>query len=59
MAACSLCNGSGNVICPKCKGTGQIDDGSGVGQTCFMCNGSGRASCPRCNGTGTEPGTDS
>ena len=46
MAACTMCNGSGKVICPKCNGTGQIDDGSGGGATCFMCNGDGRSLVP-------------
>ncbi len=46
---CFNCGGSGHVLCPRCKGTGQYR------RTCSWCNGSGgysRSRCIYCNGNG-------
>lgn len=48
MANCRKCNGSGEVDCPHCDGTGYSLDG---GQ-CEYCFGEGWVDCPKCGGTG-------
>lgn len=48
MAICKKCNGSGEVDCPHCYGSGYSIDG---GQ-CEMCLGEGWIDCPKCGGSG-------
>jgi hypothetical protein len=64
--ACSTCNGTGEVSCGKCKGTGSLpskcDECKGTGKLtaekgvveCDICNGSGivQTKCPDCFGGG-------
>jgi molecular chaperone DnaJ len=61
---CSVCNGTGSkggkgkIICPNCKGKGQVVRSSGfitISQTCPKCKGEGEVlsdPCPNCRGTG-------
>ncbi len=65
-APCSACGGSGAapgsspVVCPQCRGAGEIAVNQGlfqIEQTCPRCHGSGRVVervCPTCRGTGSE-----
>ena len=62
---CSRCQGAGDtggpvVVCPTCKGTGQVLKTGGrlqFSQTCADCEGTGkrRQPCSQCNGKGTTP----
>ncbi len=62
---CSRCNGAGDtggpvVVCPTCKGTGQVQRAGGrlrFSQECPDCEGTGRRRqpCPVCKGSGTTP----
>ncbi len=62
---CSRCQGAGDtggpvVVCPTCKGTGQVMKTGGrlqFSQTCSDCEGTGRRRqpCSLCNGKGTTP----
>jgi molecular chaperone DnaJ len=65
---CSRCNGAGDtggpvVVCPTCKGTGQVQRAGGrlrFSQECPDCGGTGRRRqpCSLCNGKGTTPKTE-
>lgn len=65
---CSRCQGAGDtggpvVVCPTCKGTGQVLKTGGrlqFSQTCTDCEGTGRRRqpCSLCNGRGTTPKTE-
>ncbi len=64
LAACDVCHGSGatagsgRVVCPDCKGTGQIRQSQGfftTARTCGRCGGQGETPgtpCPNCRGQG-------
>src|SRR5215207_8760569 len=62
---CSRCNGAGDiggpvVVCPTCKGTGQVQRAGGrlrFAQECPDCGGTGRrrSPCTLCHGKGTTP----
>ena len=62
---CSRCNGAGDtggpvVVCPTCKGTGQVMKTGGrlqFSQACPDCEGTGRRRepCSLCHGKGTTP----
>jgi molecular chaperone DnaJ len=66
---CSRCNGAGDtggapVVCPTCKGTGQVQRAGGnmrFARECADCNGAGRRrpACSLCHGKGTVPKTES
>ena len=65
---CSRCQGAGDtggpvVVCPTCKGTGQVLKTGGrlqFSQTCPDCEGTGRRRqpCSLCNGKGVTPKTE-
>ena len=65
---CSRCQGAGDtggpvVVCPTCKGTGQVLKTGGrlqFSQTCGDCEGTGRRRqpCSLCHGKGTTPKTE-
>jgi molecular chaperone DnaJ len=65
---CSRCNGAGDtggpvVVCPTCKGSGQVQRAGGrlrFSQECPDCAGTGRRRqpCPVCKGKGTMPKTE-
>jgi molecular chaperone DnaJ len=65
---CSRCNGAGDtggpvVVCPTCKGTGQVQRAGGrlrFSQECPDCGGTGRRRqpCSVCKGKGTTPKTE-
>lgn len=65
---CSRCQGAGDtggpvIVCPTCKGTGQVLKTGGrlqFSQTCSDCEGTGRRRqpCSLCNGKGTTPTTE-
>ncbi|CAN5399957.1 molecular chaperone DnaJ [soil metagenome] len=65
---CSRCQGAGDtggpvVVCPTCKGTGQVSKTGGrlqFSQTCPDCEGTGRRRqpCSLCNGKGVTPKTE-
>ncbi len=65
---CSRCQGAGDtggpvVVCPTCKGTGQVLKTGGrlqFSQTCGDCEGTGRRRqpCSLCSGKGTTPKTE-
>ena len=65
---CSRCQGAGDtggpvVVCPTCKGTGQVLRTGGrlqFSQTCPDCEGTGRRRqpCSLCNGKGVTPKTE-
>jgi len=65
---CSRCQGAGDtggpiIVCPTCKGTGQVMKTGGrlqFSQTCSDCEGTGRRRqpCSLCNGKGTTPQTE-
>ena len=65
---CSRCQGAGDtggpvVVCPTCKGTGQVLKSGGrlqFSQSCPDCEGTGRRRqpCSQCNGKGTTPKTE-
>jgi RecJ-like exonuclease len=64
MAKCKSCEGRGYVVCPKCKGKGEIkrisllkgldltQQGAVVTDECSLCSGSGRKECGACKGSG-------
>lgn len=64
LATCESCHGSGakpgsgRVVCPTCKGTGQIRSTQGfftIARTCTRCGGQGEmpgSPCPVCHGHG-------
>lgn len=62
---CSRCQGAGDtggpvVVCPTCKGNGQVMKAGGrlqFSQTCADCDGTGRRRqpCSLCNGKGVTP----
>jgi molecular chaperone DnaJ len=64
LATCESCHGSGakpgsgRVVCPACKGTGQIRSTQGfftIARTCTRCGGQGEmpgSPCPSCHGHG-------
>ena len=62
---CSRCQGAGDtggpvVVCPTCKGTGQVLKSGGrlqFSQVCADCEGTGRRRqpCSQCNGKGVTP----
>ncbi|MBA3322130.1 MAG: molecular chaperone DnaJ [Pyrinomonadaceae bacterium] len=66
---CSRCNGAGDtggapIICPTCKGSGQVQRAGGrlrFAQECPDCDGVGkrRPPCSLCHGKGTTPKTES
>jgi molecular chaperone DnaJ len=68
---CSTCKGSGAApgtsptTCPRCGGTGQLDDNQGpfsLSSICPDCGGRGtkiETPCPECHGTGKERSTRS
>ncbi len=65
---CSRCNGAGDaggplVVCPTCKGSGQVQRAGGrlrFAQECPDCAGTGkrRTPCALCHGKGTLPKTE-
>lgn len=65
---CSRCQGAGDtggpvVVCPTCKGTGQVTRTGGrlqFSQACPDCEGTGRRRqpCSQCNGKGVTPKTE-
>jgi molecular chaperone DnaJ len=65
---CSRCQGAGDtggpvVVCPTCKGTGQVMKSGGrlqFSQACPDCEGTGRRRqpCSQCNGKGVTPKTE-
>ena len=65
---CSRCNGAGDIggpvmVCPSCKGTGQVQRAGGrlrFSQECPDCEGTGRrrSPCSLCIGKGTLPKTE-
>lgn len=65
---CSRCQGAGDtggpvVVCPTCKGAGQVQRSGGrlqFSQTCPDCEGTGkrRQPCSLCNGKGVTPKTE-
>jgi len=65
---CSRCQGAGDtggpvVVCPTCKGTGQVMKTGGrlqFSQTCSDCEGTGRRRqpCSQCHGKGVTPKTE-
>ena len=65
---CSRCAGAGDtggpvVVCPTCKGTGQVMKTGGrlqFSQTCSDCEGTGRRRqpCSQCSGKGVTPKTE-
>ncbi len=65
---CSRCQGAGDtggpvVVCPTCKGTGQVLKSGGrlqFSQTCTDCEGTGRRRqpCSQCSGKGVTPKTE-
>jgi molecular chaperone DnaJ len=65
---CGTCHGSGSsgageVVCPQCKGTGNVSQMAGAMKfnlTCPKCGGAGRLrnSCPTCGGDGREAKTE-
>ncbi|MGC2238864.1 MAG: molecular chaperone DnaJ [Pyrinomonadaceae bacterium] len=65
---CSRCQGAGDtggpvVVCPTCKGTGQVQRSGGrlqFSQTCSDCEGTGRRRqpCSLCGGKGVTPKTE-
>ncbi|HEX8653425.1 MAG TPA: molecular chaperone DnaJ [Pyrinomonadaceae bacterium] len=65
---CSRCNGAGDtggpvVVCPTCKGTGQVQRAGGrlrFSQECPDCGATGRRRqpCSLCKGKGTMPKTE-
>jgi molecular chaperone DnaJ len=65
---CSRCNGAGDIggpvmVCPTCKGSGQVQRAGGrlrFAQECSDCGGTGRRRppCSLCKGKGTLPKTE-
>ncbi|MBC7910137.1 MAG: molecular chaperone DnaJ [Pyrinomonadaceae bacterium] len=65
---CSRCNGAGDtggpvVVCPTCKGSGQVQRAGGrlrFSQECPDCTGTGRRRqpCSLCKGSGVTPKTE-
>ena len=65
---CTKCQGAGDtggpvVVCPTCKGTGQVLKSGGrlqFSQTCPDCEGTGRRRqpCSQCSGKGVTPKTE-
>jgi molecular chaperone DnaJ len=65
---CSRCNGAGDIggpaiVCPTCKGSGQVQRAGGrlrFAQECSDCGGTGRRRppCSLCKGKGTVPKTE-
>jgi len=65
---CSRCNGAGDIggpvmVCPTCKGSGQVQRAGGrlrFAQECPDCGGTGRrrSPCSLCKGKGTVPKTE-
>lgn len=58
---CGRCNGSGQIICPGCGGSGttrRIDESSKekIAKiiSCAGCNGRGTRTCGSCNGSGQK-----
>jgi len=68
---CTTCGGSGAapgtqpVVCPTCRGSGQVTKSSGffsISSTCPQCHGSGQileSPCKACRGTGKRKSTKS
>jgi molecular chaperone DnaJ len=66
-AICHVCTGNGSkpgsmpITCPRCGGTGSLNDNQGLfslASPCPECRGRGLKivdPCPNCGGTGTEP----
>lgn len=65
---CSRCNGAGDtggpiIVCPTCKGAGQVQRAGGrlrFSQECPDCGGTGRRRqpCSKCKGAGVTPKTE-
>lgn len=49
MHTCDDCQGSGEVLCQSCGGSGLGDGDDG---TCEDCDGNGAVTCDTCEGTG-------
>jgi len=53
---CARCDGSGQIGCSPCRGTGtitKIGDFDEEKKTCPSCKGTGKARCHACGGSGT------
>ena len=46
-SSCTLCHGSGNILCYLCKGARILNN-----ERCFKCGGTGYVECLNCNGHG-------
>ena len=46
MADCTVCNGSGTLVCSRCEGRGNL--GASGNTICFACKSSGVVDCPNC-----------
>ncbi len=62
---CSRCQGAGDtggavIVCPTCKGSGQLQRAGGRMQICPDCEGTGRRRepCSQCSGKGVTPKTE-
>lgn len=56
---CPICDGTGEMICGKCGGSGNIITGydyfgNTTIENCTDCNGSGKLECTTCEGTGIQ-----
>jgi hypothetical protein len=65
---CSMCDGTGKVMCPNCGGTGRVEETREIKTTdeygyekyrtivervrCYQCNGKKKITCENCKGSG-------
>ena len=52
---CGRCDGSGQIACQACRGTGIVKQPGSYGgqEACSSCKGTGVARCHACGGSGT------